>query len=79
MKTHEQKQSVWARPNMPVTFRAEIMPGVETEKRTFRVKEVLESGSVTLHGFEGVHTEKEFQPIHFNSKPKSQSNDEKYR
>lgn len=59
------KQSVWARPGMKVTFRAELMPGLETEKRTFRVKNVLPNHRVTLHDFEGEHSEKEFEPIRF--------------
>ena len=34
---------VWARPGMPVTFRAELMPGRDRQQRTFHVKEVLSS------------------------------------
>jgi hypothetical protein len=30
--------ATWARPEMQVTFRAEIMPGRSREERTFRVK-----------------------------------------
>jgi hypothetical protein len=59
------KQSVWARPGMSVTFRAELMPGRETEKRTFRVKSVLPNNRVMLHDFEGEHSENEFEPIRF--------------
>jgi hypothetical protein len=55
--------SVWARPNMPVTFRAELMPGRSREERTFRVKELLSSGRVMLHGFVGEHTEQEFERV----------------
>lgn len=55
--------SVWARPEMPITFRAEIMPGKSREQRTFRVKTVLRNGRVTLHGFEGEHRESEFEAI----------------
>lgn len=55
--------SVWARPNMPVTFRAELMPGRNREERTFRVKELLSSGRVTLHDFVGEHTEQEFEKV----------------
>jgi hypothetical protein len=54
---------VWARPGMPVTFRAELMPGRERHERTFRVKELLSSGRVSLHGVDGEHAEKEFEPI----------------
>ena len=53
----------WARPGMQVTFRAELMPGREREDRTFRVKELLVSGRVLLHGVDGEHAEKEFEPI----------------
>ena len=55
---------VWARPGMMVTFRAELMPGRERDERSFRVKELLPSGRVSLHGVDGEHAEKEFEPIH---------------
>ena len=55
--------SVWARPGMTVTFRAELMPGRDREQRTARVKELLPSGRVTLHEVAGEHAEKEFDPI----------------
>ena len=55
---------VWARPGMMVTFRAELMPGRERDERTFRVKELLPSGRVSLQGVDGEHAEKEFEPIH---------------
>lgn len=48
---------------MRVTFRAELMPGRDREDRTFRVKELLPSGRVSLHDFEGEHTENEFESI----------------
>ena len=56
-------QDVWARPGMPVTFRAELMPGRDRVERTFRVKELLWSGRVSLHGAGGEHAEKEFEPV----------------
>jgi hypothetical protein len=56
---------VWARPGMRVTFRAELMPGRDSDDRTFRVKELLPSGRVSLHDFEGEHTEHEFEDISF--------------
>jgi len=55
--------SVWARPGMTVTFRAELMPGRDRQQRTVRVKELLPSGRVTLHEIAGEHAEKEFDPI----------------
>lgn len=58
--------NVWARPGMPVTFRAELMPGRDRHQRTFLVKELLSSGRVSLHGVDGEHAEKEFEPIQFN-------------
>ena len=61
----QQKESVWARPGMSVTFRAELMPGRAAENRTFRVKAVLINGRVTLHDFAGEHSENEFEPIRF--------------
>jgi len=57
---------VWARPEMPITFRAEIMPGKSREERTFRIKDVLRNGRVTLHNFSGEHRESEFEAINFN-------------
>jgi hypothetical protein len=54
---------VWARPGMPVTFRAELMPGQNRMSRTFRVKELLPSGRVLLHGTGGEHAEREFEQI----------------
>ena len=55
--------NVWARPGMEVTFRAELMPGREGDDRTFRVKELLPSGRVLLHGVDGEHAEKEFERV----------------
>ena len=65
---HEPKQvgDVWARPGMLVTFRAELMPGRDRDERTFRVKELLSSGRVSLHGVDGEHAEKEFEPVQFD-------------
>jgi hypothetical protein len=64
---HETKRAgdVWARPGMMVTFRAELMPGRDRSERTFRVKELLVSGRVSLHDVDGEHAEKEFEPIQF--------------
>ena len=53
----------WARPGMPVIFRAELMPGRSRAERTFRVAEILPSGRVTLQEFTGDHAEPEFEPI----------------
>lgn len=57
--------SVWARPEMPVTFRAEVMPGKSGEERTFRIEKVLRNGRVTLYGFTGEHRESEFERVNF--------------
>lgn len=57
--------NVWARPEMLVTFRAEIMPGRSREERTYRVKEVKPNGRVILHDFNGERLETEFEPINF--------------
>lgn len=66
-KQVEKKASdVWARPGMPVTFRAELMPGRDRQQRTFLVKELLSSGRVSLHGVDGEHAEKEFESVHFD-------------
>jgi hypothetical protein len=58
-------QSVWARPEMPVTFRAEIMPGKNHLERTFRIKEVLPNGRVVLYDFAGEHRQSSFEPVNF--------------
>jgi hypothetical protein len=58
-------EKVWARPEMNVTFKAEIMPGRSREERTFRIKEVLANGRVRLHDFIGEHREGAFEPINF--------------
>ncbi len=57
---------VWARPGMPVTFRAEVMPGRDRQQRTFLVKELLSNGRVSLHDADGEHAEKEFEPVVFD-------------
>lgn len=56
---------VWARPEMYVTFRAEIMPGRSREERTFRIKAVHRNGRVELYDFLGEHREGAFEPINF--------------
>ncbi|MGE3466144.1 MAG: hypothetical protein AB7J13_04365 [Pyrinomonadaceae bacterium] len=57
--------NIWARPQMNVTFRAEIMPGVEREERTFRIEAVLPNGRVTLQDFPGEYRETAFEAINF--------------
>src|ERR1044071_1203703 len=57
---------VWARPGMPVTFRAVVMPGRDRNQRTFLVKELLSSGRVSLHEVDGEHAEKEFEAVQFD-------------
>lgn len=56
---------IWARPEMNVTFRSEIMPGVDREDRTYRILKVLTSGRVTLHGLPGDYRETAFESINF--------------
>jgi hypothetical protein len=58
-------KKVWARPEMQVTFRAEIMPGRSREERTYRVKSVRPNGRVTLYNFPDEHREGEFERINF--------------
>src|ERR1041384_2684812 len=65
-KRQKNAGDVWARPGMIVTFRAELMPGRDRHERTFRVKELLSSGRVSLHGVDGEHAEKEFEPVQFD-------------
>ena len=66
VQTERKGGDVWARPGMPVTFRAELMPGRDRTQRTFMVKALLPSGRVSLHGADGEHAEKEFEPIQFD-------------
>jgi hypothetical protein len=61
----EPRHNVWARPEMHVTFRAEIMPGRDREQRTFRIKHVLPNGRITLYDFIGEHRQGAFEPINF--------------
>jgi hypothetical protein len=60
-RAYDNPQSVWARPGMTVTFRAELMPGRDREQRTARVKELLPSGRVLLHEVDGEHAQNEFE------------------
>jgi len=62
-RAEENPASVWARPGMTVTFRAELMPGRDREQRTARVKKLLPSGRVLLHEIAGEHAQKEFDPL----------------
>ena len=62
-KPEKRVGDVWARPGMSVTFRAELMPGRDRDGRTFRVKELLPSGRVSLHDVDGEHTETEFEHV----------------
>jgi hypothetical protein len=57
--------NVWARPEMKVTFRAEVMPGRSREDRTFTVKTVLGNGRVELYDFPDEHRQGAFEPINF--------------
>ena len=63
--TAETPVVTWARPEMQVTFRAEIMPGRTREERTYRVKTVRANGRVELHDFSGEHRQGAFEPINF--------------
>lgn len=56
---------IWARPEMPVTFRAEIMRNSTREERTFRIQQVLPNGRVKLYNFDGEFRETAFEPINF--------------
>jgi hypothetical protein len=60
-----EKSNIWARPEMLVTFKAEIMPGRSREKRTYRIKEVLSNGRIILYDFIGEHRQGAFEPINF--------------
>lgn len=60
------RPSVWARPQMFVTFRAEVMPGKTREERTFQIEQVLGNGRVILREFIGEHKESAFEPVNFS-------------
>jgi len=62
--------NVWARPEMNVTFIAELMPGVPREERTYRIAEVLRNGRVKLHEFPGEFREGAFEPLDFTPSAK---------
>jgi len=51
----------WASLGMPITFRAEVMPGRFRHERTFLVAQFLSSGRVLLEGLVGEHTRTEFE------------------
>ncbi len=65
MDDEEDDRGIWARPKMNVTFRAEIMPGVSREERTYRIEIVLPNERVTLEGFPGEFRETAFEAINF--------------
>lgn len=46
-----------------LTFRAELMPGLGREERTFAVARVLRSGRVELRDLAGQHALAEFEPV----------------
>jgi len=46
-----------------VIFRAELMPGRETEDRTYEVERVLASGRIELTNLHGEHHLTEFEPV----------------
>ena len=60
-----ESHDVWARPEMNVTFRAEIMPGKSREERTFRIARVMPNGRVVLHDFIGEFRQSAFEKINF--------------
>jgi hypothetical protein len=46
-----------------LTFRAEVMPGRETDQRTFEVVRVLASGRIELANLQGEHALTEFESL----------------
>ena len=59
------QNNVWARPEMLVTFRAEIMKAPSREERTFRIQSVLPNGRVKLYGVDGEYRETAFEALNF--------------
>jgi hypothetical protein len=68
---------MWARPEMKVTFRAEIMPGRDREQRTFRIKKVHPNGRITLYDFIGEHRQGAFEPINFRREKTARTDHQK--
>ena len=50
---------------MKITFRAEIIPGKNYEKRTFHIEKVSKNKRVILRGFAGEHRQSSFERINF--------------
>jgi hypothetical protein len=50
----------WASVGGRVTFRAEVMPGLDAAERTFTVARVLANGRIELAEMAGQHSETEF-------------------
>lgn len=48
---------------MRLTFRAEVMPGLQSIERTFEVVRVLANGRVVLANLQGEHAITEFEPL----------------
>jgi len=65
LRRSRKKRSVSAGPAVGtrLTFRAEVMPGRETDERTFAIERVLSSGRVELTNLQGEHTLTEFEPV----------------
>jgi hypothetical protein len=53
----------WVTEGARLTFRAELMPGRDADKRTFTVARVLANQRVELIGMGGQHTMTEFEPV----------------
>lgn len=70
------KPDIWARPEMLVTFKAEIMPGRSRDQRTYRIKEVLSNGRIKLYDFIGEHRQGAFEPINFLREKAAKSHQE---
>lgn len=53
----------WVSVGAHVTFRAEVMPGHDTDERTYTVARVDRSGRVELSGLSGQHAKTEFESV----------------
>jgi hypothetical protein len=60
----ERARDAAAKVGAPLTFRAEVMPGLGRDERTFAVARVLRNGRVELKGLTGQHALAEFEPVH---------------
>lgn len=63
LRSRKQKAAKSPAVGMRLTFRAEVMPGRETNERTYEVVRVLTGGRIELANLQGQHAITEFEPL----------------